>query len=65
MAWSREHQHIVFTHDLDFGTLLALTRASGPGVVQVRAQDVLSEHLEPIVVGAIRRDEAQLQKGRS
>lgn len=25
MAWAREHQHVVFTHDLDFGTLLALT----------------------------------------
>lgn len=41
MAWAREHQHVVFTHDLDFGTLLALTRASGPSVIQVRAQDVL------------------------
>ena len=24
MAWARERQHIVLTHDLDFGTLLAL-----------------------------------------
>ena len=38
MAWAREHRHVVFTHDLDFGTLLALTRASGPSVVQVRTQ---------------------------
>jgi len=63
MAWAREHQHVVFTHDLDFGTLLALTRASGPSVVQVRAQDVLPDHLEAVVVSAIRRYEAQLQKG--
>lgn len=41
MGWARENGHVVFTHDLDFGTLLALTRASGPSVVQVRAHDVL------------------------
>jgi len=46
MAWAREHVHVVFTHDLDFGTLLALTRASGPSVIQVGSQDVLPEHLE-------------------
>ena len=46
MTWAREHVHVVFTHDLDFGTLLALTRASGPSVIQVRSQDVLAEHLE-------------------
>jgi hypothetical protein len=38
---------------MDFGTLLALTRASGPSVVQVRAHDVLPEHLEDVVVTAI------------
>jgi len=63
MAWAREHTHVVFTHDLDFGTLLALTRATGPSVVQVRAQDVLPEHLETIVVSAIRRYEPQLREG--
>jgi predicted nuclease of predicted toxin-antitoxin system len=46
MAWARENGHVVLTHDLDFGTLLALTRANGPSVVQVRAQDVLPQHLE-------------------
>jgi predicted nuclease of predicted toxin-antitoxin system len=37
MAWARENGRVVFTHDLDFGTLLALTRETGPSVVQVRA----------------------------
>lgn len=23
MAWAREHDHAVFTHDLDFGAMLA------------------------------------------
>jgi len=63
MAWAREHQHVVFTHDLDFGTLLALTRARGPSVIQVRAHDVLPVHLELTVVTAVRNHETQLQNG--
>jgi predicted nuclease of predicted toxin-antitoxin system len=26
MDWARKNEHIVFTHDLDFGTALALTK---------------------------------------
>jgi predicted nuclease of predicted toxin-antitoxin system len=63
MAWARENGHVVFTHDLDFGTLLALTRASGPSVVQVRAHDVLPSRLEQMVVHAIRTYPAQLREG--
>ena len=36
MSWARDHGYIVFTHDLDFGTLLATTGANGPSVLQVR-----------------------------
>ena len=63
MAWARDRGCIVFTHDLDFGALLALTRASGPSVVQVRAHDVLPEHLEDIVVTTIRASQSQLLQG--
>jgi predicted nuclease of predicted toxin-antitoxin system len=63
MAWAREHGRVVFTHDLDFGTLLALTRANGPSVIQLRAQDVLPDHLEGIVAATIRRYESHLRDG--
>ena len=63
MAWAREHGYVVFTHDLDFGVLLALTRAAGPSVIQVRAHDVLPVHLEQVVVTAIRTYESQLREG--
>ena len=58
-----EHTRIVFTHDLDFGALLALTRANGPSVVQVRSHNVLPEHLEEIVVTTIRAYQPQLLQG--
>jgi predicted nuclease of predicted toxin-antitoxin system len=63
MAWARARGHVVFTHDLDFGALLAATRANGPSVVQVRTHDVLPEHLETVVVSTIRAYEAQLERG--
>jgi predicted nuclease of predicted toxin-antitoxin system len=63
MGWARDHGHVVFTHDLDFGALLALTRADGPSVVQVRSHDVLPEHLGAIVVAAIRTYESPLERG--
>lgn len=56
---------VVFTHDLDFGYLLALTRARGPSVVQLRTQDplpgavgttvidALSQHADAIAAGAL------------
>ena len=63
MAWAREQGYVVFTHDLDFGTLLAHTHAAGPSVVQVRTQDVLPGHLGTLVVAALRRCEEALARG--
>jgi predicted nuclease of predicted toxin-antitoxin system len=63
MAWALANDHVVFTHDLDFGTTLALTHASGPSVLQVRGQNVLPEDIGPIVVAALRQHEAALEAG--
>lgn len=63
MAWSVANQRVVFTHDLDFGSLLALTHATGPSVIQVRTQDVLPDHLGPIVLAALRQHESDLTAG--
>jgi hypothetical protein len=54
MAWALANGYVVFTHDLDFGTMLALTDASGPSVLQVRAQSVLPEYIGPVVIGGRR-----------
>jgi predicted nuclease of predicted toxin-antitoxin system len=63
MAWARERDYVVFTHDLDFGTTLAHTRAHGPSVLQIRAQDILPNHLESLVCAALREHEADLERG--
>jgi predicted nuclease of predicted toxin-antitoxin system len=63
MAWARANQRVVFTHDLDFGTLLALTHAGGPSVLQVRGQSILPEHLGSVVADALNQHENVLIAG--
>jgi predicted nuclease of predicted toxin-antitoxin system len=63
MAWARQNGYVVFTHDLDFGTLLALTQAEGPSVIQVRTQDVTPSAIGKLVVNALRQFQSQLEKG--
>ena len=63
MDWAREHQYVVFTHDLDFGTMLALSHEAGPSVLQVRAEDTLPDFLEGLVVAALNQHQADLSSG--
>lgn len=63
MDWARDNNYIVFTHDLDFGTALALTKAEKPSVIQVRTQNVTIEHLSKMVVSTIATYTELLDKG--
>ena len=63
MNWARKNGYMVFTHDLDFGSLLALTHANGPSVLQVRTQDVSPQHLEHLVSAALNKYESLLRQG--
>ena len=63
MDWARSNGYVVFTHDLDFGTMLALTHATGPSVIQVRGQNVLPDHMAPIVLEAMKQYQSDLTSG--
>ena len=63
MDWASANSFVVFTHDLDFGTLLALTHASGPSVIQIRARDVLPDAIGVPVLAALHRYDAVLVAG--
>ena len=63
MQWAIENDHIVFTHDLDFGTALALTKAERPSVIQVRTQNVTIVHLQNMVLTAIIKYQDMLLNG--
>ncbi|MEH2176056.1 DUF5615 family PIN-like protein [Nostoc sp.] len=63
MEWARTNGYIVFTHDLDFGSLLAATGADTPSVIQVRTQDVLPNSIENLVISALNQFESSLETG--
>lgn len=63
MAWAKQNGSVVFTHDLDFGTILALTQAEGPSVIQVRTQDVTPSAIGKLVINALRQFQLQLEQG--
>ena len=55
--------YVVFTHDLDLGTMLALSHANGPSVFQLRTDHVVPAQLAPIVVAALQQHEDDLTAG--
>jgi predicted nuclease of predicted toxin-antitoxin system len=63
MDWARANSYIVFTHDLDFGAMLALTGAESPSVIQARTQDVTPAHLETVVIEVLQKNESLLTDG--
>jgi predicted nuclease of predicted toxin-antitoxin system len=63
VEYARANEYIIFTHDLDFGTILALTQSSGPSVIQVRAQDILPLNLAKTVLSILQEHRSSLEKG--
>ncbi|KAM3100089.1 DUF5615 family PIN-like protein [Phormidesmis sp. 146-12] len=63
MEWAKSNGYVVFTHDLDFGSILAATQAESPSVIQVRVQDTFPEVLVNTVVAVLQQFETQLLAG--
>ncbi|MFM1920287.1 MAG: hypothetical protein RLZZ303_1921 [Candidatus Hydrogenedentota bacterium] len=63
LEWAKSNGFVVFTHDLDFGALLASSHGSAPSVVQVRTQDVMPDRLAPLVVRVIRQHQGAIDSG--
>jgi predicted nuclease of predicted toxin-antitoxin system len=62
-AWCADHGYILFTHDLDFGAILAASKGRRPSVVQMRTENVLPDALLHQVVDALRQTESDLAQG--
>lgn len=63
MAWARKNGFIVFTHHLDFGAILALTKADGPSVIQVRTQNILPSGLSNTLIRVLKENQSHLDQG--
>lgn len=55
LEWARKHEHVLITHDLDHGAILAATKAVAPSVLQLRAKDILPDRLGHIVLSALEK----------
>ena len=63
MEWARAHEYVVFTHDLDFGTMLALSHNGSPSILQVRSQDILPESIGKLVLKVLMQHSEDLKTG--
>jgi hypothetical protein len=63
MQWATIHGYAVFTHDLDFGTMLALTGARGPSVLQVLGLNVLPEAIGSLVLSLLSTYASEIEQG--
>ncbi len=55
MEYARANGFIVFTHDLDFGTMLALTRSENPSIIQLRSQNILPGSSAKLIVKHLQK----------
>jgi predicted nuclease of predicted toxin-antitoxin system len=60
---AESHGLVVFTHDLDFGRLLAMRRSRGPSVVQIRSQESLPSAMGAIFLAALSVSGHHLEAG--
>jgi predicted nuclease of predicted toxin-antitoxin system len=63
LNWARKNEYWVITNDLDFGAILAATKAESPSVVQFRTQDVSPAHIKPILLNVLEQYKNYLESG--
>jgi len=63
MSYARQNGYSVFTNDLDFSAILVSTRASGPSVIQIRAEDTRPEVNLDRVAKALIKYSATIEQG--
>lgn len=63
MEWAKQNQFVVFTHDLDFGSLLYSTNANKPSVIQLRMENILPSVAGSMVIEALDTVSKELKNG--
>ena len=61
--WAAVNNAAVFTHDLDFGDILAFSALQGPSVILMRAADVTPMHMSGMILKSIGTYDAALERG--
>jgi predicted nuclease of predicted toxin-antitoxin system len=62
-SYAHDNKPIMFTHDLDFGTLLAQAKSKSPSVIQARVQDPSPDAIGFLVVQLLEQFQTPLLEG--
>jgi predicted nuclease of predicted toxin-antitoxin system len=63
MTYAKTNGYAVFTHDLDFGAILAVTHNDKPSVIQIRTGDIDPTITAQLVINALRTAAEEIEKG--
>jgi len=63
LSWAKANGYVLFTHDLDFGAILAVTDAEGPSVIQIRGQDISPDHAKYLLLNTLNKFADNLLQG--
>ncbi len=63
LSWAKANGFVLFTHDLDFGAILAATAAEGPSVIQIRARDISPDHAKNLLLSVVNKFSRDLLQG--
>lgn len=61
--WARQNRALIFSHDLDFSRIVALSGQSSPSILQIRGDDLLPESIGSLVIAALSSHREALREG--
>jgi predicted nuclease of predicted toxin-antitoxin system len=63
LDYAASGKFVIFTHDLDFGVILAARKSRIPSVIQVRTEDVLPSRIGDVLLYVLEVARTHLQDG--
>ena len=63
MTYAKANKYTVFTHDLDFSAILAITNSNKPSVIQIRTGDISPAVNAHLVIKALLAAVTEIEKG--
>ena len=63
LSWAQTNGHVLVTHDLDFGALLAAGGQRTPSVLQLRTADLAPDVYVPLLIAAVHQTAEALADG--
>ena len=63
LSYAKENNYVLFTNDLDFGSILAAGKLNTPSVIQIRTQDVLPAGIGNLIIASLKQYDTLLEAG--